>query len=157
MMNKAIIVGHLGADPEVRQSQNGIAIANFNVATTSKWKDRDGQQQEQTEWHRIVVFGRLGEVCGQYLHKGAKVYIEGRIQTRQWDDRDGNKRYTTEIVAGEMTMLDSRQNISARSDRVIEPFRKSVVNDWPPPEFSSEEKTNPSIADDPFTEAKVPF
>jgi len=131
MINKAIIVGNLDADPEVRQSQNGITLANFNVATTSKWKGRDGQQQEQTEWHRIVALGRLGEICGQYLHKGSKVYIEGRVQTRQWDDRDGNKRYTTEIVAQEMKMLDSQQDISAQSSKGIEPSRKSVVNDWP--------------------------
>ena len=84
MINKAIIIGNLGADPEVRQSQSGVTLSNFNVA--SKWKDRDGQQQEQTEWHRIVVFSRLAEICGQYLRKGSKVYIEGRVQTRQWDD-----------------------------------------------------------------------
>ena len=113
MINKAIIVGNLGADPEVRQSQSGTTSVNFNVATTSKWKSQDGQQLEKTEWHRIVAFGRLGEICGQYLHKGSKVYIEGRIQTRQWDDGNSNKQYTTEIVANEMNILDSQQDISA--------------------------------------------
>ncbi len=157
MINKAIIIGNLGADTEVRQTQTGSSVATFNVATTSKWKGRDGQQQEQTEWHRIVAFGRLGEICGQYLRKGSKVYIEGRIQTRQWDDREGNKRYTTEIVADEMKMLDSRQDNSVKTDREVVPSRKNVVNDWPPPEFSSEEKTNPSIADDLFTVGKLPF
>ncbi len=157
MINKAIIIGNLGADTEVRQTQTGTSVATFNVATSSRWKGRDGQQQEQTEWHRIVAFGRLGEICGQYPHKGSKVYIEGRIQTRQWDDRDGNKRYTTEIVAGEMKMLGSRQDISEQSDRGVAPARESVINDWPPPEFMAEEKNTPSIADDPFTEAKIPF
>ena len=107
MINKAILIGNLGADPEVRYTQNGAAVANFNIATTESWT-KDGQKEEKTEWHRIVAFGRLGEVCGEYLSKGSKVYIEGRIQTRQWDDKDGNKRYTTEIVAREMKMLDSR-------------------------------------------------
>ena len=108
MINKAILIGNLGGDPEVRYTQNGSAVANFNVATTERWKDQSGTQQEQTEWHRVVAFARLGEICGEYLSKGSKVYIEGRIQTRQWEDRDGNKRYTTEIVAREMKMLDSR-------------------------------------------------
>ena len=133
------------------------SVATFNVATTSKLKGRDGQQQEQTEWHRIVAFGRLAEICGQYLTKGSKVYIEGRLQTSKWTDKDGNARYTTQVIAREMKMLDSRQDNSVKTDREVVPSRKSVVNDWPPPEFSSEEKTNPSIADDPFTEDKLPF
>lgn len=108
MINKAILIGNLGSDPEVRYTQGGTAVANFNIATTEKWKGQDGEWQEQTEWHRIVVWAKLAEICGEYLSKGSKVYIEGRIQTRQWDDRDGNKRYTTEIVAREMKMLDSK-------------------------------------------------
>jgi single-strand DNA-binding protein len=107
MVNKAILIGNLGADPEVRYTQNGTAVANFNLATTETWT-KDGNKEEKTEWHRIVAFGRLGEICGEYLSKGSKVYIEGRIQTRQWDDRDGNKRYTTEIVAREMKILTPR-------------------------------------------------
>ncbi|MEN8141506.1 MAG: single-stranded DNA-binding protein, partial [Thermodesulfobacteriota bacterium] len=81
MINKAILIGNLGGDPEIRYTQSGTAVANFNIATTERWKDQQGQQQEQTEWHRIVAFARLGEICGEYLHKGSKVYIEGRIQT----------------------------------------------------------------------------
>jgi single-strand DNA-binding protein len=107
MVNKAILIGNLGADPEVRYTQNGTAVANFNLATTETWT-KEGNKEEKTEWHRIVAFGRLGEICGEYLSKGSKVYIEGRIQTRQWDDRDGNKRYTTEIVAREMKILTPR-------------------------------------------------
>jgi single-strand DNA-binding protein len=107
MVNKAILIGNLGADPEVRYTQNGTAVANFRVATTETWK-KDGEKEEQTEWHRIVAFARLGEICGEYLSKGSKVYIEGRIQTRKWEDRDGNPRYTTEIVAREMKMLSPR-------------------------------------------------
>lgn len=107
MINKVILIGNLGADPEVRYAQNGTAVANFRVATTETWT-KDGKKEEQTEWHRIVAFARLGEICGEYLAKGSRVYIEGRLQTRKWDDRDGNTRYTTEIVAREMKMLSAR-------------------------------------------------
>jgi single-strand DNA-binding protein len=104
-VNKAIIVGNLGADPEVRTTQSGTQVATFSVATSETYNDSSGQRQERTEWHRVVAFGRLGEICGQYLHKGKQVYIEGRIQTRKWQDKDGQDRWTTEIVAREMQML----------------------------------------------------
>ncbi len=107
MVNKAILIGNLGADPEMRYTQSGSAVANFNIATTENWV-KDGNKEERTEWHRIVAFARLGEICGEYLSKGSKVYIEGRIQTRQWDDKNGNKRYTTEIVARDMKMLSPK-------------------------------------------------
>jgi single-strand DNA-binding protein len=107
MINKAILIGNLGANPEVRYTQTGTAVTSFNLATTETWV-KDTKKEEKTEWHRIVAFGRLGEICGEYLSKGSKVYIEGRIQTRQWDDKDGNKRYTTEIVAREMKMLSPK-------------------------------------------------
>lgn len=107
-INKVTLVGNLGGDPEVRYTANGTAVANFSLATSEGWTDRNtGEKQEKTEWHRIVAWGRLGEICGEYLSKGKQVYIEGRIQTRSWDDRDGNKRWTTEIVAREMVMLGS--------------------------------------------------
>ena len=108
MVNKAIIIGNLGQDPEVRYTQSGTQVTNFSVATTEKWKGQDGQMLESTEWHRIVAFARLAEICGEYLHKGSKVYIEGRIQTRKWQDQSGNDRYTTEIVAREMKMLSPK-------------------------------------------------
>jgi single-strand DNA-binding protein len=108
-LNKAMIIGRLGADPEVRYAASGAAIANINVATNEVWRDKQsGDQQERTEWHRVVLFGRLGEVAGEFLKKGSQVYIEGRLQTRKWQDREGQDRYTTEIVANEMFMLDSR-------------------------------------------------
>lgn len=108
MINKAIIVGNLGADPEIRYTQSGSPVATFNVATTERWRDQEGNQQESTEWHRIVAWRKLAEICGEYLHKGSRVYIEGKIQTRKWQDQSGNDRYTTEIVAREMKMLDRR-------------------------------------------------
>jgi single-strand DNA-binding protein len=110
MINKAIIIGNLGADPEIRYTQSGSQVATFNVATTERWRDQSGTMQESTEWHRIVAWQRLAEICGEYLHKGSRVYIEGRIQTRKWQDQSGNDRYTTEIVAREMKMLDRRES-----------------------------------------------
>ena len=104
-VNKAILVGRLGKDPEIKYTPSGTAIANFTMATSENYKDKDGQKQERTEWHRIVAFGKLAEICGEYLAKGKQVYIEGRIQTRSWDDKDGNKKYMTEIVANTMQML----------------------------------------------------
>ena len=116
MINKAILIGNLGADPELRYTQSGTQVASFRMATTERWKGQDGPTQEQTEWHRIVVWGKLAEICGQYLHKGSRVYIEGKIQTRKWQDQSGADRYTTEIVAREMKMLDSRSAGGAGSD-----------------------------------------
>jgi single-strand DNA-binding protein len=108
-INKAILIGRLGADPEVRYTPSGVAVANFNIATSEEWKDKDtGEKKERTEWHRIVVWSKLGELCGEYLSKGRQVYVEGRIQTRSWDDRDGNKRYTTEIIATDVQFLGGR-------------------------------------------------
>ena len=102
-INKVILIGNLGNDPEVRYTPSGDAVANFSIATSEEWKDKNsGEKKERTEWHRIVAWRRLGEICGEYLSKGSKVYIEGRLQTRKWEDRDGNSRYTTEIVAREM-------------------------------------------------------
>ncbi|TRW50480.1 single-stranded DNA-binding protein [Aliidiomarina halalkaliphila] len=108
-VNKVILIGNLGADPEVRYTQNSVAIANLNLATSETWKDKQtGEQKELTEWHRVVCYRRLAEIAGEYLKKGSKVYIEGRLQTRKWQDQSGTDRYTTEIVANEMQMLDSR-------------------------------------------------
>ncbi|MAI02937.1 MAG: single-stranded DNA-binding protein [Gammaproteobacteria bacterium] len=108
-VNKALIIGNLGQDPEIKYTQSGSPVANLSVATSERWKDKNtGEQKEQTEWHRVVVFGRLAEIAEQYLKKGSKIFIEGKIQTRDWEDADGNKKYTTEVVAREMTMLDSR-------------------------------------------------
>lgn len=109
-VNKVILLGNLGNDPEVRYMPNGNAVANVSVATSVTWKDKDtGEQKEKTEWHRVIFFNRLAEVVEQYVKKGSKIYVEGRLQTRSWD-KEGQKHYTTEIVANEMQMLDSRQS-----------------------------------------------
>lgn len=108
-INKAILIGNLGNDPDVRQTAGGMTVANLSVATSESWKDKQtGEQRENTEWHRVVLFGRVADVAAEYLRKGSKVYIEGRIQTRKWEDRDGNDRWTTEIVANDLQMLDGK-------------------------------------------------
>jgi len=107
-VNKVILIGNLGADPEVRYSQGGTAVAKFRIATTETWKNQDGSKTEKTEWHRIVAFGRLAEICGEYLAKGRPVYIEGRLQTQKWEDKDKNTRYTTEVVAQSMQLLGGK-------------------------------------------------
>ncbi len=117
-LNKAMIIGRLGADPEVRYTQNNTAVANMSVATSDRYKDKNGEWKETTEWHRVVAWGRLAEICQQYLTKGSQVYFEGPIQTRSWEDKDGQKQYSTEIKALAMQMLDTRgdQNQSGGSD-----------------------------------------
>lgn len=108
MVNKAILVGRLGADPEVRYTPDGTMVTNFRLATDEQWKDKSGERVQKTEWHRIVTFGKLAEISGSYLTKGKLVYVEGRIQTRSWDDKDGVKHYATEIIASGMKMLDGK-------------------------------------------------
>lgn len=107
-VNKVILIGNLGQDPELKYTPSGAAVTTLSIATSETWKDKDGNRQEKTEWHRVVLWRRLAEVAGEYLKKGSKIYIEGRLQTRSWDDKDGNKRYTTEIVGDTMTMLDKK-------------------------------------------------
>lgn len=109
-VNKVILVGRLGQDPELRWMPNGNAVANFTVATSESWKDQQGQKQERTEWIRIVIYRKLAEIAGEYLRKGSKVYLEGRLQTREWQDQQGQKKYTTEIICHEMQMLDGKPN-----------------------------------------------
>ena len=107
-VNKVILVGNLGRDPEVRRMPSGDAMVNLSVATTDTWKDKGGERQEKTEWHRVVMFGRVAEVAGEYLKKGSQAYFEGRLQTRKWTDKEGQDKYTTEVVADRMQMLGSR-------------------------------------------------
>lgn len=114
MLNKVMLIGNLGRDPEVRSLPSGQSVTTFSVATSRRWKDRDGNRQEETEWHFIETWGKLAEICGRYLHRGSKVYIEGRIRTDSWDDKtSGEKKYRTKIVCDEMKMLDSRGSSEA--------------------------------------------
>ncbi|MCK4883578.1 MAG: single-stranded DNA-binding protein [Candidatus Diapherotrites archaeon] len=114
-VNKVILVGNLGKDPEIRYTNNGNCITNFSLATSRVWKNKDGEKQDETEWHRCVAFGRTAEICGEYLHKGSLIYIEGRLQTRDWEDKDGVKRYTTEVIIENMKMLGSKGDTASHA------------------------------------------
>ena len=144
-VNKVILVGNLGNDPDMRYTAGGAAVANISLATTDSWRDKEsGEKQERTEWHRIVFFGKLAEIVGEYLRKGSQIYVEGRLQTRKWQDKEGTDRYTTEIVANDMQMLGSRSGGSANFDS-------------PPPKQDTEQKSEPkSAADDNFDD-DIPF
>jgi single-strand DNA-binding protein len=139
-INKVILIGNLGSDPEVRYTPSGDAVANFSIATSEEWKDKNtGEKRERTEWHRIVAWRRLGEICGEYLSKGRQVYVEGRIQTNAWEDKEGIKRYTTEILASTVQFLGGRD--SAGPSRQESP---------PLPEFPGTPVTGPGDDDIPF-------
>ncbi len=149
-VNKVTLIGNLGNDPEVRYSGNGNAVANISLATAESWRDKDsGEQQERTEWHRIVFFGRLAEIVSEYLHKGSQIYVEGRLQTNKWQDKEGNDRYTTQIVANEMQMLGSRGSASTNQEPV--PQKESTPD-------SSPKQTQP-LAESPVDEVDddIPF
>jgi single-strand DNA-binding protein len=150
-VNKVILVGRLGQNPEVRYTPSGAAVANFSVATNENWTDKSGQKQERTEWHRIVVWGKLAELCSQYLSKGRQAYLEGRLQTREWQDKDGNKKYTTEVHAQTVQFLGGGAGASAGEGRrdygngAEVPAAHGMVN-------------GPAAADGPsFTEDDIPF
>lgn len=139
-VNKVILIGNLGKDPELRYTPGGTAVCTFSLATTEKFKNKQGEQQDRTEWHNIVTWSGLAEICGKYLEKGKSVYIEGRIQSRSYDDRDGNKRYVTEIVANDMKMLGSP---SASPTGAGQPQRNSGSSSGsshqPPPPFNPDD------------------
>ena len=129
-INKVILIGRLGQDPEVRYTPSGQAVANFSMATSENWTGKDGQKQERTEWHRIVVWGRLAELCKDYLRKGRQVYIDGKLQTRSWDDKDGKKRYTTEIIANTVQFLGASPDKveSTSTDNGVEFVQPETTN-----------------------------
>src|SRR5690625_3505412 len=130
-MNKATIIGRLGAEPEVRNTQSGTAVATLSVATSEKYKNKDGKLVEKTEWHRITAWGRLAEICQKYLKKGSLAYFEGPIETQEWEDKDGNKRYTTQIKALSMQMLDSRGKAEPDTPREAPALPDDVDDDLP--------------------------
>ena len=133
-VNKVILVGNLGANPEMRFTQGGQAVANLRIATTEKWTDRQGQKQEATEWHRVVVWGKQAEIVGQYLTKGRQVFVEGSIRTRQWQDQAGQKRYTTEIVARNVQMLGGRGERTGEDMGATVPPDESTADFGPGPD-----------------------
>lgn len=137
-VNKVILVGNLGKDPEVRYTASGDAACSFSIATTESWKDKQsGEKKEKTEWHNISMFGKLAEIAGQYLKKGSQVYLEGRLETRKWQDKEGKDRYTTEVKVSEMKMLGSRQGMGgpAPSDNDMTDYAPAPRKDKPKPSF----------------------
>lgn len=161
-VNKVILVGNLGKDPELRYTPAGAAVANFSLATTERYKDRDGNRQEKTEWHNIVAWRQLAEICGKYLHKGKQIYVEGKIQTRSYDDRDGNKRYMTEIVMDQMQMLGSKNDAGNNSQYTPEAqaYRpQSSPAPQPSPAASSTATNDPAQFSDPVynDDDEIPF
>ncbi|MGE5255689.1 MAG: single-stranded DNA-binding protein [Hyphomicrobiales bacterium] len=133
-INKVIIIGRLGNDPEVRYTPSGAAVAKFSVATSDEWKDKNsGEKKERTEWHRVTAWGKLGEICGEYLAKGRQVYVEGRLQTSSYEDKDGVKRYSTEIVASDVQFLGSRESGGGRPSTAGSPPRDMGGGQGPPP------------------------
>jgi single-strand DNA-binding protein len=144
-VNKVILVGNLGNDPDMRYTAGGAAVANISIATAESWKDKNtGEQQERTEWHRVVFFGRLAEIVGEYLRKGSQVYVEGRLQTRKWTNKEGHDQYTTEIVANEMQMLGSRSAGSSNYDSAPQPQQNSA----PAPQSQAAPASSSTSADD---------
>lgn len=132
-VNKVILIGNLGADPETRYLPSGDAVTNIRVATTEKWRDKGGEQQEHTEWHRIAFFGKLAEIAGEYLKKGSPVYVEGRIRTRKWQDKEGQDKYSTEIVADRMQLLGSRGSVGGGETAPREPATAGAGGGKPQP------------------------
>jgi single-strand DNA-binding protein len=149
-INKVILIGNLGKDPETRYMPSGGAVTNLTLATSESWKDKQtGEQKENTEWHRVVFFNRLAEIAAEYLRKGSKVYIEGRLQTRKWQGQDGQDRYTTEIVASEMQMLDSRGGGGGGYEAPPVPTSSQPQSSTPQPQESS---PSPKPAAQPMTD-----
>ncbi len=130
-VNKVILIGNLGKDPEVKDTPSGQKVATFSVATSETYTDKDGQKQEKTEWHNIVVWGKIAGVVGQYLHKGSKVFLEGKIATKSWDDKEGNKRYKTEVVATQVQFLDSKQDGGQPKQQAQQSAEPVVEDDLP--------------------------
>jgi single-strand DNA-binding protein len=151
-VNKVILVGNLGKDPEVRFTPSGQAVANFSIATGESWTDKNGQKQERTEWHRIVVWGKLGELCGEYLAKGRQCYVEGRLQTREWNDKEGKKNYTTEVVANVVQFLGGKGEGAGAGAGRGRPNGRSNGEDFgpPPPEMIEPPASHGTEDDIPF-------
>lgn len=150
-VNKVILLGRLGQDPELKYTPSGTAVCNFSMATSENWNDKSGQKQERTEWHRIVVWGKLAELCNQYLSKGRQAYVEGRLQTRSWDDKTGGKRYTTEVNASTVQFIGGRESASSSNNYDSAPSQ----NDGPDDDFMNQ---NYNVnTDTNFTSDDIPF
>src|SRR5687768_1009822 len=158
-VNKVILIGNLGADPEVRFTPGGQAVANFRIATSESWTDKNGQKQERTEWHRIVVWGKQAELCGEYLKKGRQCFVEGRLQTREWMDKENRKNYTTEVVANQVVFLGGRDGAGAGAARGRGDFGGQGVGDFggPPAGLDEAAMASANGAGNHPVEDDIPF
>ena len=156
-LNKVFLLGRLGNDPEVRYTTNGGAVANFNLATNESWVDKAGQKQERTEWHRVVVWGKLGELCGQYLSKGRQAFLEGKLQTREWTDKEGGKRYTTEIVAANVQFLGGPGDRAGQSNEYSQGQSSGAGSAGGGADFETPSDTGFQKSQSPITDEEVPF
>ena len=154
-VNKAILIGRLGNDPELRRTTNGTSVASFSLATTERWNNKNGETQDRTEWHNIVTWGKLADLTGQYLKKGRSVYIEGKIATRSWDDNEGKRRYKTEIIANQMQFLGSSS--SNETNNEMQPYPNSVENSNTNTSVSESTSTSNSNYDTDIVEDDLPF
>lgn len=161
-LNKVLLIGRLGGNPEIRYTPGGAAVANFSVATNEVWNDKNGQKQERTEWHRVVVWGKLAQLCGEYLTKGRQVYVEGRIQTRQWQDKEGQTKYTTEVIATTVQFLGAGTGASASSQSAGLPTAGQPTgladNNSSSASFTAgSQSANLKVEESSFTEEDIPF
>ncbi len=159
-INKVILVGNVGVDPDVRYMPNGNAVTTLSVATSETWKDKTtGEKQDRTEWHRVVCFNRLGEIAGEYVRKGSKLYVEGSLRTRKWQDQQGQDKYTTEIIANDIQMLDSKGGSNASYDEGQSSYAPASQNNYQANKPASKPTNAPSNAPDPFDQLDddIPF
>ena len=143
-VNKVILIGNLGQDPEIRYMQNGKAVANLSIATSESWNDQQGQKQEKTEWHRITAYDKLAEIIGEYVKKGSKIYVEGKLQTRKWQDQQGQDKYTTEVIINQMQMLDGKKD-GGNSGQSSQPARPQSTPQRPPQQPSQPQYNEPPV------------
>lgn len=141
-VNKVILIGNLGQDPEIRYMQNGKAVANLSIATSESWSDQQGHKQEKTEWHRITAYDKLAEIIGEYVKKGSKIYVEGKLQTRKWQDQQGQEKYTTEVIINQMQMLDGKKDGGNSGGQPAQPARPQSTPQRPPQQAAPQPQYN---------------
>lgn len=156
-VNKVILIGNLGQDPEIRYMQNGKAVANLSIATSESWNDQQGQKQEKTEWHRITAYDKLAEIIGEYVKKGSKIYVEGKLQTRKWQDQQGQDKYTTEVIINQMQMLDGKKD-GGNGGQPAQPARPQSTPQRPPQQAAPQQPAQPQYSAPPMKfDDDIPF
>ena len=157
-VNKVILIGNLGQDPEIRYMPNGKAVANLSIATSESWNDQQGQKQEKTEWHRITAYDKLADIIGEYVKKGSKIYVEGKLQTRKWQDQQGQDKYTTEVIINQMQMLDGKRDGGNGGSQQAQPARPQSAPQRPPQQSVPQHPAQPQYNEPPIDfDQDIPF